>query len=111
MNAAQRPAEDSLGPTMVPSLRDGLIAVVLFLVFVSAHVHNIHVPAIWVIWFAVGSVQTLSLAWRTWHPLRVWLVTTSCALVLFGSPIPANPFSHDVTTADMTIALVAPLLA
>jgi signal transduction histidine kinase len=111
MNAGQRPAEDSMGRVMVLSPRDGLMAVVLFLVFVLTHGHNIDGPAAPTLRLVVGAVLTLSLMWRTRHPLRVWLVTTTCALVLIGPPVWGDPFGNGVTTADMTIALIAPLIA
>jgi signal transduction histidine kinase len=111
MNAGQRLAENSTGHSLWSSLRDGLVAVALFLVFVSEHGHDNDGLGMLSVWFVVGTVQTLSLAWRTRHPLRVWLVTTTGALILFGPPIPADPFGRGVTTADMTIALIAPLIA
>jgi signal transduction histidine kinase len=111
MNAGQRLTEHSTRHSLLSSLLDGLVAVALFLVFVSEHRHNADGIGMLSLWFGVGTVQTLSLAWRTRHPLRVWLVTTACALILFGPPISTDPFGRGVTTADMTIALIAPLLA
>lgn len=111
MNAGQRPTENSTGHARWSSLRDGVLAIALFLVFVSEHRHNPDGIGMLSGWFVVGTAQTLSLAWRTRYPLRVWLVTTACALILFGPPLPADPFGRGVTTADMTIVLIAPLTA
>ncbi|HVV24366.1 MAG TPA: sensor histidine kinase, partial [Pseudonocardiaceae bacterium] len=58
-----------------------------------------------------GAVLTLSLTWRRRHPLRVWAITTACALVLLGTPPPINPLGRGVTTADMLLVLIAPLVA
>jgi signal transduction histidine kinase len=92
-------------------VRDGLLAVVLFLVFAATHRHDTGFPGAAVVVFVVGAVLTFSLLWRTQYPSQVWFVTTTCAVLLFGTPFPLNPFGDGVTTADMTLGLIAPLVA
>ncbi|HEX5120485.1 MAG TPA: histidine kinase [Pseudonocardiaceae bacterium] len=106
MNPGQRPA----GHVVSPSPRDSLLAAVLFLVFVLVHLRT-DFPGEMIIVFVAGAVLTLSLTWRRRQPLRVWLVTTLCALFLLGTPLAVNPFGRDVTTADMTFVLIGPLIA
>lgn len=96
---------------MPPSPRDTLLAVALFVVFLSEHLHDTDLPDPPALWYVAGAVLTLSLAWRTRYPLRVWLVTTTCALLLFGSPFPLDQFDRGLTTADVIIALIAPATA
>jgi signal transduction histidine kinase len=111
MNTGQRPVEDSVGHVMASSPRDSVVAVALFLLFVWADVHDSEFRWAMVIWFVLGAALTLSLAWRRQHPLRVWLVTTTCGLLLLGTRFPVTPFHDGVTTADMAFALIAPLIA
>jgi signal transduction histidine kinase len=108
MNAGQRPAKFSIGQV---SLRDGLMAAVLFPLFVSEHEYTSDALGTPVVWLVVGAVLTFSLAWRSRHPQRVWLITTSCALILFSPPYPVDPFAHGLTTAGVIVTLVAPLTA
>jgi signal transduction histidine kinase len=97
------------GRVPAPATRDWLLAIVLFLVFVATHRDDTVLPGVGTV--VLGAVLTLSLAWRARHPLQVWLVTTTCALTLFGLPFPLNPFGRGVTTGDMAFGLIAPLVA
>lgn len=87
------------------------MAVVAFAIFVADYAHHVESLGALVFWFTVGAVLTLSLAWRTRYPLRVWLVTSMCGLFLLGTPFPLNAFREGVTTADVTFVLIAPLVA
>jgi signal transduction histidine kinase len=110
MNAGQRLTDDGIRRVAAPPPRDVLLAVLVFLVFLSAHFRT-QVPAGPAVWFLVGAVLTLSLAWRSPHPMRVWFVTTTCALILFGVQLSLNPFGAGMSTFDVLIALIAPLIA
>lgn len=108
MNAGQRPANDGIGQV---SPRDGLMAVVLFLLFMSVHEYTSDALDTPVIRLVVGAALALSLAWRSGQPQRVWLITTSCAMLLFSPPFPAGLTAHGVTTAGVIVTLIAPLTA
>lgn len=111
MSAGQRPAVTTGRPVVPASAWAVVLPVVLFLAFTAEHLGDIDAIGRPIVQFAVGTVLTLSLVWRRSYPLRVWLITTVCTVILIGDPFPLRPFGHGVTTADMIVSLVAVLIA